>query len=102
MGEVLLDCSCCNYPDTTDKDGLTGVFYSDKDTQRLRYYSDFFNNQISRCHFNLKMTKNVPRGMPTLIWHNIRVSLIPVNIELYDIRVSIQKSIGYQSINLFS
>jgi uncharacterized protein YecE (DUF72 family) len=43
MGEVLLGCSGWNYPDTADKSGWTGVFYPDKDTKRLRYYSQFFN-----------------------------------------------------------
>ncbi|MDQ6866403.1 MAG: hypothetical protein M3044_21565 [Thermoproteota archaeon] len=39
MGELLLGCSGWNYPDTADKGGWTGVFYPDKDTKRLRYYS---------------------------------------------------------------
>ena len=43
MGEVLLGCSGWNYPDTADKGGWTGVFYPDKETKRLRYYSQFFN-----------------------------------------------------------
>jgi uncharacterized protein YecE (DUF72 family) len=43
MGEVLLGCSGWNYSDTADKGGWTGVFYPDKDTKRLRYYSQFFN-----------------------------------------------------------
>ena len=42
MGEVLLGCSGWNYPDTADKGGWTDVFYPDKDTKRLRYYSQFF------------------------------------------------------------
>ncbi|MFY9797923.1 MAG: hypothetical protein WAK17_12160 [Candidatus Nitrosopolaris sp.] len=39
--KVLLGCSGWNYPDTADKGGWTGVFYPDKDTKRLRYYSQF-------------------------------------------------------------
>ena len=39
----MLGCSGWNYPDTVNKDGWTGVFYPDKDTRRLRYYSQFFN-----------------------------------------------------------
>jgi uncharacterized protein YecE (DUF72 family) len=39
MGEVLLGCSGWNYPDTANKGGWTGVFYPDKDTKRLHYYS---------------------------------------------------------------
>jgi uncharacterized protein YecE (DUF72 family) len=43
MGELLLDCSGWNYGDTSEKGGWIGVFYPDKDTKRLRYYSQFFN-----------------------------------------------------------
>jgi hypothetical protein len=43
MGELLLGCSGWNYPDNSDKEGWTGVFYPDKATKRLRYYSQFFN-----------------------------------------------------------
>ena len=43
MGEVLLGCSGWTYPDTADKGGWTGVLYPDKDTKRLRYYSQFFS-----------------------------------------------------------
>ena len=40
---VLVGCSGWNYGDTPDKGGWTDVFYPDKDTKRLRYYSEFFN-----------------------------------------------------------
>ena len=36
---VLVGCSGWNYGDTPDKGGWTGVFYPNKDTKRLRYYS---------------------------------------------------------------
>ena len=39
MGQFLIGCSGWNYADTPDKGGWTGVFYPDKDTKRLRYYS---------------------------------------------------------------
>ena len=43
MGDLLLGCSGWNYPDTSDKGGWTGLFYPDKDTKRLRCYSQFFS-----------------------------------------------------------
>jgi uncharacterized protein YecE (DUF72 family) len=43
MGQILIGCSGWNYSDSPDKVGWTGVFYPDKDTKRLRYYSQFFN-----------------------------------------------------------
>jgi hypothetical protein len=39
MGEVLLDCSGWNYPDTAEKGGWTGVFYPDKDTKSIIHNS---------------------------------------------------------------
>ena len=39
MGEILLGCSGWNYGDTPDNGGWTEVFYPDKETKRLRYYS---------------------------------------------------------------
>ena len=43
MGELLLGCSGRNYSDNPYKGSWTDVFYPDKDTKRLRYYSQFFN-----------------------------------------------------------
>ena len=58
MGEILLGCSGWNYPDTVDKGGWTGVFYTDKETKRLRYYSQFFNTaeMVSPIHTNSRQT----------------------------------------------
>jgi uncharacterized protein YecE (DUF72 family) len=66
MGEVLLGCSGWNYPDTADKGGWTGVFYPDKDTKRLRYYSQFFNTETDSSfydRFYSQMTKGTFIGM---------------------------------------
>jgi len=40
MVEPLLHCSW-NYPDIVDKGRLIGVFYTTKNTKRLRRYSQF-------------------------------------------------------------
>jgi uncharacterized protein YecE (DUF72 family) len=68
MGElVLLGCSGWNYGDTPDKGGWTGVFYPNKDTKRLRYYSQFFNaaemDSIFYEKFYTQMTKGTFIGM---------------------------------------
>src|SRR5438067_11643298 len=51
----------------TKEDGWTGVFYPDKDTKRLRYYSQFFNtaemDSIFYEKFYSKMTKGTFIGM---------------------------------------
>jgi hypothetical protein len=43
MGELLLGCTGWNYGDTPNKGGWVGIFYPNKDTKRLRYYSQFFD-----------------------------------------------------------
>jgi uncharacterized protein YecE (DUF72 family) len=65
--KFLLGCSGWNYPDTADKGGWTGVFYPDKDTKRLRYYSQFFNtaemDSTFYDRFYSQMTKGTFIGM---------------------------------------
>jgi uncharacterized protein YecE (DUF72 family) len=39
MGDLLIGCSGWNYSDTPEKGGWVGVFYPNKDTKRLRFYS---------------------------------------------------------------
>src|SRR5437867_218842 len=62
MGEILLGCSRWNYPDTSDKGGWTGVFYPDKDTKRLRYYSQFFNSAEMDSSFYEKFYSQMTKG----------------------------------------
>jgi uncharacterized protein YecE (DUF72 family) len=65
--QLLVGCSGWNYGDTPDKGGWTGVFYPDKDTKRLRYYSQFFNtaemDSIFYEKFYSQMTKGTFIGM---------------------------------------
>jgi uncharacterized protein YecE (DUF72 family) len=62
MGELLLGCSGWNYSDTPDKGGWTGVFYPDKDTKRLRYYSQFFNTAEMDSSFYEKFYSQMTKG----------------------------------------
>jgi hypothetical protein len=91
MGEqVLVGCSGWNYGDTPDKGGWTGVFYPDKDTKRLRYYSQFFNtaemDSIFYEKFYSQMTKGTFIGMARatpeksqlIISEAITASLLPL------------------------
>ncbi|HJT46827.1 MAG TPA: DUF72 domain-containing protein [Nitrososphaeraceae archaeon] len=90
---VLVGCSGWNYGDTPDKGGWTSVFYPDKDTKRLRYYSEFFNtaemDSIFYEKFYSQMTKGTFIGMaratpekfqfsvkvPETITHNKRLDI---------------------------
>jgi uncharacterized protein YecE (DUF72 family) len=93
MGKLLLGCSGWNYGDIPDKGGWVGVFYPDKDTKRLRYYSQFFNtaemDSIFYEKFYSQMTKGTFIGMakatpdrfqfsvkvPETITHNKRLNV---------------------------
>jgi uncharacterized protein YecE (DUF72 family) len=60
--EFLLGCSGWNYAETPDKGGWTRVFYPDKDTKRLRYYSQFFNTVEMDSTFYYKFYSNMTKG----------------------------------------
>ena len=62
MGELMIGCSGWNYPDTADKGGWTGVFYPDKDTKRLRYYSQFFNTAEMDSTFYERFYSHMTEG----------------------------------------
>ena len=83
MGRLFIGCSGWNYGSLPDEDGgWIGVFYPDKETKRLRYYSEFFNTaemdvkkdvikdfegfleKISplRKSINMQLNSDIPRG----------------------------------------
>jgi len=43
MMEYYLGCSGWNYGDIPEKGGWINIFYPNKQSKRLRYYSEFFN-----------------------------------------------------------
>jgi uncharacterized protein YecE (DUF72 family) len=47
---------------TPDKGGWTGIFYPDKDTKRLRYYSQFFNTAKIDSSFYEKFYSQMTKG----------------------------------------
>ena len=62
MGEFLIGCSGWNYGDTPDKGGWTEVFYPDKETKRLRYYSQFFDTAEMDASFYDKFYSHMTKG----------------------------------------
>jgi uncharacterized protein YecE (DUF72 family) len=62
MGELLLGCSGWNYPDSADKGGWTEVFFPDKATKRLRYYSQFFSTAEMDSTFYEKFYSHMTKG----------------------------------------
>ena len=84
--KLLIGCSGWNYPDTPDKGGgWTEVFYPDKETKRLRYYSQFFETaEMDSTFYNRfysKMTKVTFIGMTKATPERFQFSVkVPENI----------------------
>ena len=93
MGEVLLGCSGWTYPDTADKGGWTGVLYPDKDSKRLRYYSQFFSTAEMEPsfydRFYPQMTKGtfigMARGTPEKFQFSIKVPETITHVKRLDV-----------------
>ena len=62
LAEILIGCSGWNYGDTPDNGGWTKVFYPDKETKQLRYYSQFFNTAEMDASFYEKFYSHVTKG----------------------------------------
>jgi uncharacterized protein YecE (DUF72 family) len=79
MGELLLGCSGWNYGDTPDRGGWVGIFYPDRNTKRLRYFSQFFDtaemDSIFYEKFYSKMTKGTFIGMVKATPENFQFSV---------------------------
>jgi uncharacterized protein YecE (DUF72 family) len=96
MGEFLLGCSGWNYGDTPDKGGWVEVFYPDKDTKRLRYYSQFFNtaemDSIFYEKFYSQMTKGTFIGMSRATPDKFQFSVKVPETITHNKRLDINKS----------
>ena len=97
MGELLLGCSGWSYSDTSDKGGWVGVFYPDKNTKRLSYYSQFFNtaemDSIFYQKFYSHMTKGTFIGMVKATPENFQFSVKVPEIITHQKRLEVNKSV---------
>ena len=97
MGQLLLGCSGWNYGDTSDKGGWVGIFYPDKNTKRLRYYSQFFNtaemDSIFYEKFYSHMTKGTFIGMVKATPENFQFSVKVPEIITHQKRLEVNKSV---------
>src|SRR6187200_2822567 len=95
--QVLVGCSGWNYGDTPDKGGWTGVFYPDKDTKGLRYYSQFFNtaemDSIFYEKFYSHMTKGTFIGMVKATPEKFQFSVKVPEIIIHQKRLDVNKSV---------
>ncbi|HZA64912.1 MAG TPA: DUF72 domain-containing protein [Nitrososphaeraceae archaeon] len=95
MGELLLGCSGWNYGDTPDKGGWVGIFYPDRNTKRLRYYSQFFDtaemDSIFYEKFYSHMTKGTFIGMVKATPENFQFSVKVPEIITHRKRLEVGK-----------
>lgn len=79
MTEYYLGCSGWNYGEIPDKGGWINIFYPNKQSKRLRYYSEFFNtvemDSTFYEEFYSKMTKGLFFGMVKTTPQNFEFSI---------------------------
>ncbi|MGE5633672.1 MAG: DUF72 domain-containing protein [Deltaproteobacteria bacterium] len=77
--EYYLGCSGWNYGDIPEKGGWINIFYPNKQSKRLRYYSEFFNtvemDSTFYEEFYSKMTKGLFFGMVKATPQNFEFSI---------------------------
>src|SRR5215207_8191803 len=95
MGELLLGCSGWNYGDTPDRGGWVGIFYPDRNTKRLRYFSQFFDtaemDSIFYEKFYSHMTKGTFIGMVKATPENFQFSVKVPEIITHRKRLDVRK-----------
>jgi uncharacterized protein YecE (DUF72 family) len=63
MGKLLIGCSGWNYGSLPEQNGgWMGVFYPDKETKRLRYYSEFFDTAEMDASFYERFFNSMTKG----------------------------------------
>lgn len=63
MGKLLIGCSGWNYASRPEESGgWVGVFYPDKETKRLRYYSEIFDTAEMDASFYERFYNNMTKG----------------------------------------
>jgi uncharacterized protein YecE (DUF72 family) len=93
---LVTGCSGWNYPDTPNKGGgWTEVFYPDKETKRLRYYSQFFEtaemDSTFYDRFYSKMTKGTFIGMTKVTPERFQFSIKVPEVVTHEKRLDIDK-----------
>ena len=90
---VLIGCSGWNYNETPDKGGWLNVFYPDKKTKKLRYYSQFFNtvemDSTFYKEFYLSLTKWLFIGLTRETPDNFKFSIKVPEIITHEKRLDV-------------
>jgi uncharacterized protein YecE (DUF72 family) len=98
MGRLLIGCSGWNYGTLPEEDGgWVGIFYPDKDTKRLRYYSEFFDTAEMDATFYERfynnMTKGTFIGMSKATPHEFQFSVKVPETITHKKRLDIKKNV---------
>lgn len=95
--QLFLGCSGWNYPDIYEKGGWLNVFYPDKKTRKLNYYSQFFNTVEMDATFYKKFYQNMKKGLFIGLTRatpdNFTISIKVPEIITHQKRLDIQNSI---------
>ena len=94
---VLIGCSGWSYNDSQDKGGWLNVFYPDKKTKKLRYYSQFFNtvemDSTFYKEFYLSMTKGLFIGLAKATPDDFKFSIKVPEIITHEKRLDLDKNV---------
>ena len=94
MDNISIGCSGWSYPDYPEKGGWTKVFYPNRQTKRLSYYSNFFNTVEMDSTFYEKfykyMTKQTFEMLDEVTPDNFEISVkVPETItHLYRLNIA--------------
>ena len=94
---VLIGCSGWSYSDPQDKGGWLDVFYPDKKTKKLRYYSQFFNtvemDSTFYKEFYLGMNQGLFMGLTKATPDNFKFSIKVPEIITHEKRLDLDKNV---------
>jgi len=94
---VLIGCSGWSYNDPQEKGGWLNVFYPDKITKKLQYYSQFFNtvemDSTFYKEFYLNMTKGLFMGLAKATPDNFKFSIKVPEIITHEKRLEMDKNV---------
>jgi uncharacterized protein YecE (DUF72 family) len=94
---ILIGCSGWSYNDSQDKGGWLNVFYPDKKTKKLRYYSQFFNTVEMDSTFYkesyLSMNQGLFIGLTKATPDNFKFSVKVPEIITHEKRLDLDKNV---------
>ncbi len=94
---ILIGCSGWSYNDSQDKGGWLNVFYPDKKTKKLRYYSQFFNtvemDSTFYKEFYLSLNQGLFIGLTKATPDNFKFSVKVPEIITHEKRLDLDKNV---------